>query len=210
MSTAHEDAARALFRDYMVSSDGAHALHVYYEGLVQKRWPPDYLDAIGQIHRCNPTAWPPEQVASFMMVHHMLMEGEVASVRIGEVEGPGPDRDRIGNQKKVDNLVGPFVARVDLDQGSSTFGDGTLSWSETIEVEKSLGLPHIDLATDHRGPVEVITHFPPGSVPLEIGVSKPSRTYQHLLHGKGVARWPYGSDRIWLFVRSKRAKAISR
>lgn len=200
MGTTHEDAAVALFREMMIYKEGAHALHVHYEGLARDRWTPDYIDAIGQLHRCRHTQWPPEQVASFMMVHHMLMEGEVASVRIGTDGKPGPDKDRVGNQSKLDDLPGPFTAVVDPDQGTSTFGDGTLAWHETIKMEKSLGVPHIDLATDHRAPVEIISDFPPGDVPLEIGTSKPSRTYMHLLNGQGVARWPYGSEYIWLFV----------
>lgn len=44
-------------------------------------------------------------------------------------------------------------------------------------------------------------HFDrPRRAALEVGATAPSRTLLHLKEEGILARWPYGSDRIWLIV----------
>src|SRR5690606_39295719 len=45
------------------------------------------------------------------------------------------------------------------------------------------------------GPVEIV----PGLLPLEVGYTDGSRTLLHFAQERGVARWPYGSDTIYLY-----------
>lgn len=208
MTTIHEDAAAEALRDFLASEDGAKAFSVYLAGLRTERWSAGYINAIGQTHWHQPERWPLEQIYSFMMVHSLLMDGEVGKVQISTHGEPNADRDRTTNQAALENLPGPFIAHVDPDQHGSDRGDGFLEWTAPIQVEQSLGYPHTDLATGRTAPLVIPKVIPPGQVPLEIGYTLPSKTHDHLLGGRGVARWAYGSRRIHLFVRTRSAKSL--
>jgi hypothetical protein len=192
----------------MGTEDGAKALHVYVDGLRQDRWDADYRDAIGQHAWLESDQWPMEQVAAFMMVHHLLMEGEFAQITINVGHEPQHDGARAANREALRELPDPFVATVDQTQGTSSHGDGWLRWTESIRVMQSLGVPFTDLASGHMAPVRQITAAPPKHVPLEIGTTLPSKTWEHL-RGWGVARWPYNSEVITLFVRMRFPRATT-
>jgi hypothetical protein len=208
MTTIHEDASREALRDFLTAEEGGSTFSTYLADLKNGRLAPEYVRAIGQHYRLDPKHWPMEQVYSFMIVHDMLMSGEFGQVQISTHGTPHPDCDRNANQAGLDDLLGPFVARVDPDQNTSDFGDGLLKWNEPIQVEQSMGVCHTDTASGHSSPVIFVKTIPPGRVPLEIGTTTASTTLGHLLRLGGVARWPYGSDRITLFLRTKPAKAL--
>ena len=208
MTTVHEDAATDALRDFLSTEDGAKAFSVCTAGLRTGRWSQGYVNAIGQTHWHDPARWPLDQIYSFMMVHSRIMDGEIGKVQISAHGEPSADRERAINQAALENLPGPFVAHVDLDQHGSDRGDGFLAWTAPIQVEQSVGYPHSDLATGHTAPVIITKTLPPGQVPLEIGYTLPSKTHDHLLSGRGVARWAYGSRRIYLFVRTRPAKSL--
>jgi hypothetical protein len=207
MTTVHEEAAMVGFREFMSTEDGAKALQVYFAGLKEGRWEADYVQAIGQHAWLEPSQWPMEQVYAFMMVHHMIMDGEIGKVQIGPVSGPSADRDREVNQLAISDLPGPFVATVYRDQKTSEYGDGRLEWAEHIQVEQSTGVPYID-PCGNFAPLIAVKTLPPGGVPLEIGTTHASKTLDHLTRFGGVARWAYGSDRILLFKRTRPARSI--
>lgn len=207
MTTVHEEAAEAGFREFMSTEDGAKALQIYFSGLKEGRWSSDYVDAIGQHAWLKPTQWPMKQVYAFMMVHAMLMDGEVGQVQISTHGGPAADREREQNQRSISDLLGPFVATVDPDQKTSGYGDGWLEWDEPIQVEQSVGVPFIE-PSGHTEPVIKVRTLPPGSVPLEIGTTHASKTLEHLTRFKGLARWSYGSDRIRLFMRTRPRRSL--
>lgn len=208
MSTVHEEAATDALREFLSTEDGARAFSIYTSGLRTKRWSTDYVNAIGQTHWHQPERWPLEQIYSFMMVHSMIMEGDVGKVQISANGEPSADRERATNQAGLHDLLGPFTAWVDPDQNSDDYGDGWLEWNEPIQVEQSVGYAHIDLATGRSAPVILVKTLPPARVPLEIGYTLPSKTHDHLLRFKGVARWAYGSDRLWLFARTRPRKSL--
>jgi hypothetical protein len=187
-----------MLRDFMTTKDGAAAVQVYVQGLDEGRWTEEYLERVGQYRRGGLERWPLEQIAVFAHIHSALMSGDVTEVEISTRGIPGPDSDRAGNAAKVAHLPGPFTAFVDQSQNHAD-SDGYLSWDEPIKMEKSLNVSFTD-GVHGKQPVMCIVELPPGSVPLEIGTTKPSRTYLHMRMDGGVARWPYGHDRITLFV----------
>ena len=203
MTTVHQDAAEQAALDCATTPEGAAALRDFQDGLKIGRWPTSYVDAIGQDHRVDPHRWPLGQVFAFMRIHSMLMDGEIAQVQISTDGGPVADENRAENQRRLDDLLGPFVATVDPDQETDAYGDGHLEWDEPIQVEQSMSVPYIVLATGEEAPLLKVATFPPCRVPLEIGTTFPSKTFEHLSRFKGLARWPYGSDRIHLFVRTR-------
>lgn len=203
MTTVHQEAAEQAALGSATDPEGAAALRDFRDGLKTGRWSLSYVNAIGQDYRLDPDRWPLAQIYAFMRVHSMLMDGEIAQVQISTDGGPVADENRTENQRRLNDLLGPFVAMVDPDQGTDSDGDGHLEWDEPIQVEQSMGVPYIDLATGEQSPLLKVATMPSGRVPLEIGTTFPSKTFEHLARFKGLARWPYGSDCIHLFVRTR-------
>lgn len=198
MTSVHEDLAQNILDDFMGDADGARAFQVYVAGIRGDRWPDDYREAIHQQHARAPR-WPMEQIAAFAHMHSDLMSGFVAQVQLTTFGAtPEADAERLANAKALNELPRPFIAEVDLAQNGAD-QDGVLRWVEPIQMELSTGTAFYSPDRKAAPVVKVIT-VPPGSVPLEIGTTKASNTLFHCRLDRGVARWPYGHDRIRLFV----------
>ncbi len=119
----------------------------------------------------------------------MLDEGEIA-VAFAEVLGiPGPDRDRERNQKKLDGIAGPFRATFLGGHGDC---DGELTWQGEAGFMLTQG--------KETSPVYLQSDC---TIPLEVGTTSASRSLLHLVNSPGLARWPYGYDRCYIFYRVK-------
>lgn len=155
-----------------------------------------YRDRIGQTqHRA--AYWPPEQAAAFLRVHTGLMSGEFAMslLEVGEV--PAEDAERLVNAERLARMHPAFIARLDTEQVNAE-GDGELRWTAPIRVQRSTGSPSAGGAV--LSPELTEREAPPGRVPLEVGLTYPSRTLLHLLNHGGVARWPYQSKVVALLL----------
>jgi hypothetical protein len=115
---------------------------------------------------------------------------------------PFPDAERDANAAVLCTLPPPFRAWLDMTQPGGP-EDGWLSWTEPILANKSVGLPYYSSGTDHPRPLTLPRVIPPGGVPLEVGNSPPSRTALHMYEEFGVARWPYESTMITIFISSR-------
>jgi hypothetical protein len=114
---------------------------------------------------------------------------------------PGSDVDRAGNAAKLALTHKRFTAELDIDQNGADC-DGSLAWKGELEIRKPTGeffFRHLCAQSTHA-PLVVPSSVPGGWAPLEVGDSWPSRTLMHLWQYRAVARWPYGSSRIWLFL----------
>lgn len=195
-TTVHEEAAGSLLAKILDDPRGGPALNACRADL--DKWPPDYVQVIGQ-HHWERYRWPLEQVAAFSVVHSEIMSGDVARVVIGTRRNtPHADEDRAANAAGLSDLPHPFTAGVDLGQGNAD-QDGWLEWSEPIDVEVSTGVPLIG-ADGSMSPVIMKRTLLPGGAPLEIGYTMPSATLLHLRRNRSVARWPYGHPFLTLLV----------
>jgi hypothetical protein len=68
--------------------------------------------------------------------------------------------------------------------------DGVFRWIKPIELTLTVGEPNSVKQTSTPW------ICPPGAVPLEIGTTTMARTFAHLQIDGGIARWPYGHDRV--------------
>jgi hypothetical protein len=202
MGTLHEDTAKRLAMEWDSDPVEAGFIPMHVEGLRTGHWSRDYLDAVGQVHRVGPSMWPRHQVAAFAMLNFWLMKGLVAQVEISVGRTPYPDAERDANAAALANLPEPFVAHLDRTQRRAD-ADGWLEWHSPITVNRSVGVAFYASGTELPGPILVRHVIPPGGVPLEVGSSLPSRTYLHAIEDNGVARWPYDSTWMRLFIGSK-------
>lgn len=199
MPTVHEQMAAKLMDQMLYSPSAAQVLAETRQGLRSGRMDAAYRDRIGQTqHRA--AYWPPEQAAAFLRVHTGLMSGEfaVALLEVGDM--PAGDADRHVNAERLARVHPAFAARLDAEQ-SNAEGDGEVCWTAPIRAQRSAGRP---LSGDVAPSPELTTHeVQPGCVPLEIGLTFPSRTLMHLLKHGGVARWPYQSTVVALLLNTQ-------
>lgn len=172
------------------------------EGLRTGRWSRDYLDAVGQLHWGGPSQWPRHQVAAFAHMHAYLESGLAAQVAIHVGRAPCRDAERDANASALANLPSPFTAHLDRTQRNAD-ADGWLKWYSPITVLCATEAVYYPSRASNPTAVRAPRIIPPGEVPLEVGSSPPSRTFMHIHEDLGVARWPYESTHITLFVSSK-------
>ncbi|WP_422132211.1 hypothetical protein [Streptomyces misionensis] len=190
----------AKLMDQMLYSPGAaQVLAETRQALRSGRMDDAYRDRIGQTqHRA--TYWPPEQAAAFLRVHTGLMSGEFAMALIEVGEMPAGDADRHVNAQRLSHVHPAFTVRVDAEQ-SHAEGDGEFCWAVPVRAQRSTGRPFS--AGLPPSPELAAYEVPPNCVPLEIGLTFPSRTLMHLLKHGGVARWPYQSTVVALLLNTQ-------
>lgn len=126
----------------------------------------------------------------FAHIYTLLWDGDIVCGYWDIGQAPGGDDDIEGNNRKLSTLhrVG-IIARFDPMVGyASAEGDGYFAWTRPI----TLGQVLLD------GKVKEVK-LPADRLPLEVGYTRPTATYRHLLVDGGVARWAYGSTKMWVF-----------
>jgi hypothetical protein len=146
--------------------------------------------------RSGPRSLPIEQILLIGLAHVEICSGQIIRTMVRADGEPHADSGRHANALALSDLPHPFTAQVDLTQYNCD-SDGTMSWAEPIEASS-----YTADQDDHRAGLQEIVVADPRSVPLEIGSTLPSRTLMHLREARGVARWPYGTDwiHVWLAV----------
>lgn len=196
--TLHERIAETSMEDY-VGRDPAWLSFLYGFGkeLAEGRWSDGYADVIGE--GCPGRRLPLHQVHAMVMVNSFIHDGDVMVARIHVGTTPGPDKAIKDNNRKLKHLPRPF--RAFFSPGPRKDGDGVLSWDEPVVFDP------IACRGDETGPCEASAKqavvIARGAVPLEVGSTRPSRTYMHLLERSfAVARWPYGSEFVFVLHRT--------
>lgn len=199
MKTVHERAAGALLDEILLDSTASTVLVETRDKLRSRELDHDYVAAIGQTH-ARVGHWPMDQVAAYLTVHANLMSGRFGMTTIEVGHGPASDSERSANAEALADLPRPFEASVHAGQQCHPDGDGQLVWLEPITIEKSTGLGEVG-GNGVTRPLLAPYVVRADSVPLEIGLSKPSVTFGHLsIRHLGVARWPYGAPYITLLL----------
>jgi hypothetical protein len=205
--TVHEDVADRVLEKFQESPDAMYTLtalrnsHIRGEMDEGDIWGSGYADALGSSARFEPQRWPLRQHAAFLKLHTLVGSGQVAFTYISTGGPPGPDRDRAGNAALLTETYPPFTAHLDMEQNGAS-SDGSLSWSEELEISRPTGAYFYEDTCKRVGQTPLILPATrkAGSAPLEVGDSWPSCTLMHLWRHRAVARWPYGSNLIWLFL----------
>lgn len=194
--TWHEDGAATAAAEMMAEPHGAEAIGVYYEGLREGRWDQEFLDVVGQLDR-RQGSWDLGQVYSFMRFHHAWVSGRYAACSVPVGGPPGPDADREGNAALLGTV--PHYVTGDLDaRQNNADEDGVLSWADDLRMTAFVADQELVDGVEAK---TLDVRVKPMQVPLEVGTTKPSRSWLHMQREGGLARWPYGQDRITLWVR---------
>jgi hypothetical protein len=125
----------------------------------------------------------------FINVWSGLLSGKIATAKIIMGIPPRKNHDIQGNNEILSRLIHPFKAEfIPLKIGS----DGYFEWAEELKLQKENILDKVNR----------IVHVPiePTSIPLEVGYVSAYKTYEYMTtEGGAVARYPYGSDHIYIF-----------
>lgn len=207
MSTAHEDAVEVSMRACITGTPmWAETLYKFWDLMEQNeslRW---YFDLIGTHYKGVRSLTLP-QVHAAVLVNGMLHSGEVKIATINLREVPLSDSQEKGNQAKLLRLPSPFEALVCCERGRGADDDGQVAWRKPARFD-----PLSCEGGDEPEPCPCTTMAPEeirqGCVPLEIGTTLPSKTLVHLKLDGGVARWPYGSEKV--YVMKTRTTTASR
>jgi hypothetical protein len=209
--TVHEDLAEGVWEDIQKDHHAVAAMfklrnrHIRGEMDEGGIHGTGYADALGSSARFRPEKWPLRQHAAFVQLHALVGSGEVTYTCISTGGTPGPDADRAGNAAILAKTHPRFKASLDMDQNGAD-SDGTLEWKDPLKVSRPTG--DFFYPSSCENAEQSILTFPtwvnPASAPLEVGDSWPSRTLMHLYQYGRVARWPYSSELIWLFLKPGR------
>jgi hypothetical protein len=187
---------------FLQQPHGGTALANTMNRLRSGHWPEWYVDTI-----CQPWqtyaggAWPMEQVHAFMFIDYWIGCGALAIVDIEVGEEPHRDSARAENQAALDKVAAPFVATVDQTQHCAE-GDGTLTWNDRIGVSFLAEPGEWNTSNEPTWAVGAVTKT--AEVPLEIGTTLASTSIGHFSESRALARWPYGSKSIRLFLCTER------
>lgn len=197
MSTLHELAAERAY-EYHMSDPDFVTMFQQFLGEVDDHVYDDILPALGIDQRARGNH--AQMYAAWRVVTELAI-GWITATCIYVGHPPAPDRERDVNRERLARLPHPFIAHVDTTQFYAE-QDGTLEWTEPIQ------LGHWDIGED-GSPTWTYRTLEPGLGALEIGSTKASKTLHHvMLNAGGVARWPYGEERIHHLVRRRDAPRV--
>lgn len=144
---------------------------------------PDVVNALGQ-YFYSPEL---EEYYSFIQLWHHMFAGDLIAARVGVKKGPLKDKFMEANAAVLD-----AVTWVDWEAavwGGTQDEDGFINLKSPL-VFMSFNLPQMSYVHDENDIV---------SFPLEIGYQTWSKSVHYLRTVGRLARWPYGSEEVWLF-----------
>lgn len=123
----------------------------------------------------------------FACLWYYYLSGDIACCTVPLPSGPHADREIELNQAVLDQLPSGFVATFIPEHGRGADNDGTFL------IENGIGLQRI---FKKEGRTESWFAESDHTLALEVGTTSVSKTLYHLRARNGVARWPYGYEKI--------------
>ena len=128
----------------------------------------------------------------FAMVNAAYHCGDLQIALVDVGAEPAGDKATTINNDRLSDLPPPFWASF---AGGNVPSDGYLKWDKPVVVESpECAILHETIKT---------RILQPGGASLEVGFTQSATTYHYFCSGSPIARWPYGSTRIWLLVPEK-------
>lgn len=163
--------------------------------LNEGKYPTRYVDVIGQKWR-NSSSYDLYDTLPFLAVHTAIRTGLIAIFQVPVHETPYRDKMATANNATLSKITGPFKAKF---WGGTQGEDGYIEWSKPVNA-----------ILDTGAECGYVIALPKIYFPLEVGTTsfvktKFQLTYAFMDSGPccGLARWPYGQNRITVLVPSK-------
>jgi hypothetical protein len=121
----------------------------------------------------------------FGQVQYLIVQNELITASINLHKKPPSDRRLESINDLLSTLPRSFRGEA---RGGPGDNDGYVAWSNSELFAQETEL----------GPAREM--IPPMRLPLEVGYTLGSKTMHHIWLEKGVARWPYGCERLMLLV----------
>jgi hypothetical protein len=191
MTTTHADALTASFyrtirENPQMAAVAAEARNHILDGGF---YTPDLVDASFQ-------KWERDKeitlIDAFGFAHiwaHYL-HGDIAYCSVPLSQSPGADREVEYNQSILDQLPEGFRAEYSPTKGRGADDDGSFT------IEKGIGLWRTFRTGQNEQRDEQWFFKEDHTIALEVGTTSVSKTLYHLRCRRGVARWPYGYNKI--------------
>jgi hypothetical protein len=172
----------------------SRVLRQYQANISEGKYPDLYLRCFAQVSaaQMRVVRFDPYDSFGFLQIHTLIQSGHLAMFAVHVGQTPYADQEIELNDMALSTLVSPFVAHF---YGQFRHGDGFLRNEKPI-------LAIIKLANRNNAFVII----PPLDIPLEVGAMEMGQVLYWLSGAWGVsggalnglARWPYGSQ--WIFV----------
>ncbi len=133
----------------------------------------------------------------FAIVWHYFHVGDIAYCSVPLPSGPNRDQEIEFNQSVLDQLPEGFRATYVPERGRGADDDGTFT------IEKGIGLWRTFREKEDQSRDEPWFFPEDHTIALEVGTTRVSKTLYHLRCGRGVARWPYGSEKVLVLAGVK-------
>lgn len=147
--------------------------------MIDGAYPGWLIDAFFQKWRGLPTL---AETYCFAQLYASYVHGEICVFHVETSKPPVRDEDGI-NQAVLDELPPLFEARV---AGGAGPNDGDFEWKRSLRLTRE---GHDEL-----------WECAPRKLSLEVGYTAISKTFEHLVGGYGVARWPYNHSMLIVLV----------
>lgn len=172
------------------SQEWRECLFHYQQLLHAGAFSQSYVDAV--LQKWNSSGYDIYDAYAFCQVHRQLCSGSIASARVGIGATPRGDKEveyhnSVLHKSENRLFFGEFW-------GGLADSDGYLSWVKPLEFE----VAQCSETDDNIKRTSVVIE--PRRVPLEVGTTEGSRTMVHLGFDGGLARWPYGSEELYVYI----------
>jgi hypothetical protein len=210
---SYHDILRDSVADQLTDPETAAFAATCLKQLKSGFWDQSYVDMIFQHFSSRPDIY---DAYYFGTIHGLLCLGRVLIAQIEVGSTPSADSEKAKNaaalwevslpylyvdkdNKTLDKLpLGTMRAKFSPSHGySGSDGDGYFEWLRPLHFSFSIAD-----GESYRKRIRK------GSVPLEVGYTRVTTTWIHLMQHGGVARWPYGSDKLFVLINVKPPKGM--
>lgn len=185
-------AIRRIVDEKMTDAEWAPLLGNYAKKIRDGFWPQDYLDFLVQKFD-KFGGYDIYDAYAFIRFHLLVSTGKLVGFNLGVGNTPCSDVQVGEMNSRLGNLPFPFSA---IFWGEKADSDGELVWSVPIYTDNTSvnpdfgSLRHVEIRS--------------GKIPLEVGTTKGETSLLHILSEGGLARWPYGYNRIYVWLQPER------
>lgn len=188
MSTIYKQGVSTQVTRLLSEPEWMMVLSMHIHDLRNSNYPDSYVDVLGQEWRKGNEL---ESAYAFANMHTWIREGDIVLCSIDVGTEPTNDARIIEMNRRLKDLPIPFRAEF---WGGTADVDGVVSWNRPIH------------AVIRRGRNTAWVLVPPGKIGLEVGYVDPRKMMLYLNPNSGqlgMARWPYGQERITVLLNAK-------